>query len=151
MLKINEEINYDVNTAEIKEGVRQIAIEGKNDKFISIIESTLQKLSNRDYISFDEKYIKLVMISYFMLSNIYMVKSEYEVEKGYIDIALLRREPIDPDYYAIFEIKYIKKSEYEKYGEKIVEEKKNEAIDQIIANTSIELKNLQDLKWVVVL
>jgi hypothetical protein len=150
--KINEEINYDVNTAEIKEGVRQIAIEGKNDKFISIIENVLQKLSNRDYISFDEKYIKLIILSYLMLSNIYMVKSEYEVEKGYIDIALLRREPIDPDYYAIFEIKYIKKSEYEKYGEKIVEEKKNEAIDQIMCyNTSIELKNLPRLKkWVVV-
>lgn len=150
--KIREAANYDIDTVEISSAVSQIALEGKNDKFISVIESTLQKLSNRDYISFDEKYIKLVMISYFMLSNIYMVKSEYEVEKGYIDIALLRREPIDPDYYAIFEIKYIKKSEYEKYGGKIIEEKRKEAIEQIKKyDTSGELANLPGLKkWVVV-
>jgi len=150
--KINEETGYDINTSFIKEGIRQIAIEGKNDKFISVIEKTLHKLSNRDYINFDEKYIKLIMLSYFMLSNIYMVKSEYEVEDGYIDIALLRREPIDPSYFAILEVKYIKKSEYETYGEEIVVEKKNEAISQIMKyQSSQELRDLSELKkWVTV-
>jgi hypothetical protein len=132
--KVREAINYEIDTVEISDAVSQIALEGKNNQFISVIENTLHKLSNRgwsqaelaarlcilDYISFDEKYIKLIMLSYFMLSKMYMVKSEYEVESGYIDIALLRREPIDPDYFAIFEVKYIKKTEYEAYGEKIV-------------------------------
>jgi hypothetical protein len=159
--KVREAINYEIDTVEISDAVSQIALEGKNNQFISVIENTLHKLSNRgwsqaelaarlcilDYISFDEKYIKLIMLSYFMLSKMYMVKSEYEVESGYIDIALLRREPIDPDYFAIFEVKYIKKTEYEAYGEKIVEEKKNEAIAQILRyNTSNELKNLSNLK-----
>ncbi len=150
--KIREAINYEIDTVEISSAVSQIALDGKNDKFISVIENTLHKLSNRDYINFDEKYIKLIMISYLMLSNVYMVKSEYEVENGYIDIALLRREPIDPDYFAIFEVKYIKKSEYEAYGEKIVEEKKNEAIEQIMKyQCSRELRDLLMLKkWVVV-
>jgi hypothetical protein len=164
--KVREAINYEIDTVEISDAVSQIALEGKNNQFISVIENTLHKLSNRgwsqaelaarlcilDYISFDEKYIKLIMLSYFMLSKMYMVKSEYEVESGYIDIALLRREPIDPDYFAIFEVKYIKKTEYEAYGEKIVEEKKNEAIAQILRyNTSNELKNLSNLKkWVIV-
>jgi len=150
--KINEETGYDINTSFIKEGVRQIAIEGKNDKFISVIEKTLHKLSNRDYINFDEKYIKLIMLSYLMLSNIYMVKSEYEVEDGYIDIALLRREPIEPSYFAIFEVKYIKKMEYEIYGDKIVEGKKNEATKQIRKyHSSSELQSLSKLKkWVIV-
>ncbi|HOJ12487.1 MAG TPA: AAA family ATPase [Clostridiales bacterium] len=150
--KVREAINYEIDTVEISDAVSQIALEGKNNQFISVIENTLHKLSNRDYISFDEKYIKLIMLSYFMLSKMYMVKSEYEVESGYIDIALLRREPIDPDYFAIFEVKYIKKSNYEAYGEKIVEEKKNEAIAQILRyNTSNELKNLSNLKkWVIV-
>jgi hypothetical protein len=87
-----------------------------------------------------------------MLSNVYMVKSEYDVENGYIDIALLRREPIDPDYFAIFEVKYIKKSEYEVYGDKLVEEKKKEATAQILKyNTSNELKSISKLKkWVIV-
>ena len=81
-----------------------------------------------------------------------MVKSEYEVENGYIDIALLKREPIEPDYFAIFEVKYIKKSEYEANGEGIVEEKKKEAQAQILKyQTSDELENLLQLKkWVLV-
>jgi hypothetical protein len=150
--KIREAINYEIDTVEISSAVSQIALDGKNDKFISVIENTLHKLSNRDYINFDEKYIKLIMISYLMLSNVYMVKSEYEVENGYIDITLLRREPIDPSYFAIFEVKFIKKSEYEAYGEKIVGEKKNEAIAQILRyNTSNELKSISNLKkWVIV-
>ena len=150
--KIREAINYEIDTVEISNAVSQIALDGKNDKFISLIENTLHKLSNRDYINFDEKYIKLIMISYLMLSNVYMVKSEYEVENGYIDIALLRREPIDPDYFAVFEVKYIKKSEYEAYGDKLVEEKKNEATAQILKyNTSNELKSISKLKkWVIV-
>jgi hypothetical protein len=150
--KVREAIDYEIDTVEISNAVSQIALDGKNNKFISVIENTLHKLSNRDYINFDEKYIKLMMISYLMLSNVYMVKSEYEVENGYIDIALLRREPIDPNYFAIFEVKYIKKLEYEAYGDKFVEEKKNEAIAQILRyNTSDELKNLTNLKkWVIV-
>ena len=150
--KIRETINYEIDTVEISSAVSQIALDGKNDKFISVIERTLHKLSNRDYISFDEKYIKLIMLSYFMLSNVYMVKSEYEVESGYIDIALLRREPIEPDYFAIFEIKYIKKSEYKVHEQKIVEEKKSQAMEQIMKyHGSDELQNLPKLKkWIVI-
>ncbi|NSW92525.1 MAG: AAA family ATPase [Firmicutes bacterium] len=150
--KLNEETDYDIDISFIKEGIRQIALEGKNEKFIEVIEKTLHKLSNRDYINFDEKYVKLIMLSYFMLSNIYLVKSEYEVDGGYIDIALLKREPIDPAYFAIFEVKYIKKSEYEAHGEKIIEEKKNEAMEQIMKyKSSDELQNLPRLKkWVIV-
>jgi hypothetical protein len=150
--KINEEINYDIDMSVIKEGIRQIALEGKNEIFMSTVESTLQKLSNRDYINFDEKYVKLIMLSYCMLSNVYLVKSEYEVDKGYIYIALLRREPIKPTYFAIFEVKYIKKAEYDAKGETIIEQKKNEAIFQIAEySTSVELMSLPNLKkWVIV-
>jgi hypothetical protein len=150
--KVREATNYEIDTIEISDAVSQIALEGKNNQFISVIENTLHKLSNRDYINFDEKYVKLIMLSYFMLSKVYMVKSEYEVEDGYIDIALLKREPIEPDYFAIIEVKYIKKLEYEAHGEGIVEEKKKEAQAQIIKyQTSSELKNLPQLKkWVLV-
>ena len=42
----------------------------------------------------------------------------------YIDIALLKQANMEPDFFAIFELKYITKTEYEKEGEKIVEIKK---------------------------
>lgn len=154
--KLNEEMDYEIDTSQIKEGLRQIALDGKNDIFIALVEKTLRKLSNRDYISFDEKYVKLIMLSYCMLSNVYMVKSEHEVEAGYIDIALLRREPIQPQYFAIFEVKYIKTSDYETQGEDkraaIIEMKKAEATKQLLKySTSEELVNLPNLKkWVIV-
>jgi hypothetical protein len=109
-------------------------------------------LATGRFIPFDEKYIKLIILSYCMLSNIYMVKSEYEVADGYIDIALLRREPIAPGYFAIMEIKYIKQSEYEAQGQKLVEEKKAEAIKQLQKYSgSDELIHLPQLKkWVLI-
>ena len=52
-----------------------------------------------------------------------MVKSEYEVENGYIDITLLRREPMILPILQYLKLSLLK-SEYEAYGEKIVGEKK---------------------------
>lgn len=164
--KINEHLGYEIDISHIKEGIRQVALEGKNSQLVTVVENTLHKLSDRDYIKFDEKYVKLLIMSYCMLSNVYLVKSEYEVEDGYIDIALLRREPVQPAYFAIFEIKYIKKSEFKATGEPgaiqingdiilknaIVAQKKAEALQQLAKYTSSsELKSIPNLKkWVLI-
>ncbi|MGL5353946.1 MAG: AAA family ATPase, partial [Clostridium sp.] len=58
MKKINESVDYELDIAEVKESIEDIALEGTNDALVSIVEKTLNKLSNRDYIKFDEKYIK---------------------------------------------------------------------------------------------
>lgn len=150
--KISEELDYEVNASQISNAIRQMALSGRNDKLIKIVETTLNKLSNRDYIKFDEKYIKLIFLTYCFLSKIYMVKSEYEVEDGYIDIALLKQVNMEPDYFAIFELKYITKGEYEKLGDNIIEEKKEEAVEQLQKYIeSEELKGLPKLKkWALV-
>lgn len=150
--KIDEDIQYDANKKDISEAITDIALKGNNSKLVTLVESTLNKLSNRDYINFDEKYIKLLIFAYCILSKVYLVKSEYEVENGYIDIALLRREAVEPKYFGIFELKYITKASCEKYGTKLVEEKKQEALEQLKKyNTSQELLSLKALKkWVLV-
>ncbi len=149
---IKEAADYELDVADIKDSIEKIALDGEIGEFVSLIEKTLNKLSNRDHINFDEKYVKLIMISYLMLSRVYYVKSEYEVEDGYIDIALLERSGIKPNYEAIIELKYIKNSEYKKKGEKIVKEKVKEAKEQIAkykeADELREKENLQ--KWVLV-
>jgi len=49
----------------------------------------LKGLSNRDYQQFDEKYIKVVMLSLLSDVNLYIPHSEYEVSAdGYIDLYL---------------------------------------------------------------
>lgn len=150
--KVSEELNYELEISEINDSIREIALKGRNNNLISIIEKTLNKLSNRDYINFDEKYVKLIFLTYCFLSKIYLVKSEYEVNEGYIDIALLKQANMEPNYFGIFELKYITKGQYDKLGDKIVEEKTREAIEQLNKyKYSEELVALQNLKkWAVV-
>jgi Arc/MetJ family transcription regulator len=113
----------------------------------------MQKLIDlKGNIDFDEKYVKLTMLSYLMLSRVYYVKSEYEVEDGYIDIALLERSGVDPDYEAIIELKYIKKSEYGAKGEAIVDDKLEEAKEQLLKyKQADELRARQNLKKIVLI
>lgn len=150
--KLNEAIDYEIDVSDIEEAITEMALEGNNGSLVSIVEKTLSKLSNRDYIKFDEKYVKLIFLTYCFLSKIYLVKSEYEVDNGYIDIALLKQINMEPTYFAIFELKYITKAEYERDGEAVVEAKKKEAIEQLQKyNTSDELKSLPNLKkWAIV-
>lgn len=150
--KLSEAIESELKTSEIRKAIKNIAVNGDNIKLIEICERTLNKLSNRDYIKFDEKYIKLIFLTYCFLSKIYLVKSEYEVENGYIDIALLKQVNVEPTYFAIFELKYIKVSEYKDQGDTIVQYHLNEAINQLKKyETCDELKKIKNLKkWAIV-
>ncbi|AZO93467.1 AAA family ATPase [Halocella sp. SP3-1] len=116
-LKNQYQISYDVE--EMAKSIWQMGFDGEIKPFLSYIsENVLQKLSNRDLINFDEKYIKLVLFSYLVTSNLYRPVSETEVENGYIDIYLERdiRMP-DVKYEWIIELKYLKKSERDKLAE----------------------------------
>lgn len=150
--KLSESTNYEIDVTEIEDAVTEIALEGKNASLVKIVEKTLNKMSNRDFIKFDEKYVKLIFLTYCFLSKIYLVKSEYEVNGEYIDIALLKQVNVNPNYFAIFELKYITRSEYEKQKEKLVNEKKEEAVRQINEYVkSDELKSIKNLKkWALV-
>ncbi len=79
----------------------------------------------------------------------YYVKSEYEVEGGYIDIALLPRINVKAPNHAIIELKYIPK---ELFSEKLLQEKIHEAEDQISRYSNAEeLRQVPNLlKFVVV-
>ena len=150
--RLEEESNFELDTKEVKNALKEIAKKGSNLKLTKLVEYTLNKLSNRDYITFNEKYIKLIFLTYCYLSRIYLVKSEYEVEDGYIDIALLKQVNMEPKYFGIMELKYISKSKYEEKGEEIVKEKLEEAKEQLKKyNTSEELKNIINLKkWAII-
>ena len=150
--RLEEESDFELNTKEVKDAIKDIAKNGNNLKLVEIVEKTLNKLSNRDYITFNEKYVKLIFLTYCYLSKIYLVKSEYEVEEGYIDIALLKQVNMEPKFFGIMELKYISKSKYDEKGEEIVKEKLNEAKEQLKKyDRSEELKNMKNLKkWVIV-
>jgi len=89
--------------------MRQGLVDGKIDGLIAVTEKLLKGLSNRDYERFDEKYIKVVMLSLLSDVNIYIPKSEYEIgADGYVDICLQAAfEPQKSANYFI-ELKYVK-------------------------------------------
>jgi hypothetical protein len=69
----------------------------------------LSKLSDYDLQRFDEKYIKVLLLSYLLLHNFYIPISEYEAVPGRSDI-FLQRNPKFPQvkYEYIWELKYCK-------------------------------------------
>ncbi len=82
---------------------------GNPDMLVALTEKLLKGLSNRDYQNFDEKYIKVVMLSLTSSVNVYIPHSEYEVgADGYVDIYL--QAVFEPERSAHFflELKYAK-------------------------------------------
>lgn len=87
----------------------QALVEGKIDGFIALTEHLLRGLSNRDYERFDEKYIKVVMLSLLSEINIYIPHSEYEVgTDGYVDIYLQAAFEPERSVSYFIELKYVK-------------------------------------------
>ncbi|BBE30032.1 hypothetical protein OSSY52_01730 [Tepiditoga spiralis] len=118
--------NY-IDTGKIKIAIRKLLVDGNINSLANEIEDVLKKLSDRDFQSFSEKHIKMLLFSYLILTPWAYVKSEYPVEGGYIDLAMFKRYEEVP-YNAIIELKYIKKKDY---TEKIYQVKIKEAVNQI--------------------
>lgn len=78
---------------------------------IEVVEAILARLSNRDAVGFDEKYVKAIFASLFYTTQIYTIHSEYETDRRYVDLLLTRRPPLEPNYQFAIELKYLKKSE----------------------------------------
>ena len=143
---LREEINIDIND-NYTEIAREIALGGKIDKIIEMLKKYLNNLSNRDYVKFDEKYIKLIFYCIAMNLKIFRLKSEMEVQRKYPDILLIPRER-DKGYKGVMiEFKYLKKGEENK-----LEEKQKEAKEQIKEYGEFEeIKELENIhKYTVV-
>ena len=144
---LDEETNLIIEEREYNEILQEVALEGKIDKAVGLLQKYLNNLSNRDYQNFTEKYVKLIFYCIMMNLKIYNVKSEMEVQREYPDIVLIPKEK-DKGYNAIMiEFKYLNKTEENK-----LEEKQKEARKQIekYANTE-EMKEIKNLnKYTVV-
>ena len=119
-----------------------MALEGKIDNAILLLQKYLEKLSNRDYQNFDEKYVKVMFFCIAMNLGTFIVKSELEVEREYQDILLVPKEAEKGYYTILIEFKYLKKGEENK-----LEQKQEEAKEQIIRySNKEEMKEVKKLK-----
>jgi hypothetical protein len=114
-----EQLTCDLNTdimldpGEESAAIRMLAYDSDPIPYLDYISKNIfQRLSNRDLIGFDEKYVKLMLLNGLFRSRLYIPDSEKEVEHGYIDI-FLQRSPLLPEvpYEWVWELKYLKKDE----------------------------------------
>ena len=101
----------ELKTLDIENAFRDLAWENRPEPFLGLIEAALKGLSNRDMRQFDEKYIKVLFVTFANLAEIYFVRSDVEVARKYPDVMFLERAPHEPEYEFVFEIKYLKKAD----------------------------------------
>ena len=147
MKMINKEAELRIDQEEYNQIAREVALEGRIDKIVEMVEKYLRNLSNRDYIKFDEKYVKLIFYCIAMNLKIYNVKSEMEVERKYPDILLVPRDKVKGYNAVMIEFKYLKKGEEDQ-----LEKKQEEARKQIEEYASFEeIRDIEKLsKYTIV-
>jgi hypothetical protein len=119
---------------------------GNHEPFFDLIQKALTQLSNRDYQKFDEKYIKMFVIAYAMLADIFFIQSERETSAGgFIDLELCiqPKNLHRPHCQYVFEFKYLKKE-----NENLLSAKQEEAEAQLkkYLATDVILKNAAKLR-----
>ncbi|TAE47441.1 MAG: AAA family ATPase [Bacteroidetes bacterium] len=144
---IREHIEKPVQSIEVNAAVREMARQNNPRPLIEIVSDALQQLSNRDWIQFDEKHVKMVLISYLHSSQLYFIKSEFESGQKYIDVLLLRRDPFPAPYQFAFELKYLKQKDAHQLPQTISTGR--EQLQGYLQKE--ELSSLSDLKaWLMV-
>ena len=136
---IDKQAQMTIELKEYNEILEEMALEGRIDKIVEMLEKYLKNLSNRDFQRFDEKYVKLIFYSIAMNLKIYNVKSELEVEREYPDIVLIPKDRTKGYNAIMVEFKYLKKGEENK-----LERKQKEAREQIEKYSSKQ--EMQDIE-----
>ncbi len=142
--QLEETYGVEVKLFDLRRSLQVLAYQGDITPFVKQVENVLRQLSRREFRKFNEKYIKAIMAAYLLLTPVYFVKTEYEVNGGYIDLVLFRRPPFDAKYQYVFEFKYVPKGQA---SPEIVEEKRREAIQQLRNYLKVEeIKAKDNLK-----
>ena len=124
------------------EMVKEIALEGRIDTLVNLVQKYLSNLSNRDFQRFDEKYIKLIFYCISMNLKLFSVKSEMEVHRNYPDLLLIPVDKTKGYKSVMIEFKYLKKGEENK-----LQEKQQEAKGQIKRYAEFEeIKTIEGLR-----
>ena len=144
---LSQNADLQISDSDYTEILREIALEEKIDKLVELAHKYLENLSNRDYVKFDEKYIKLIFYCIAINLKVFRLKSEMEVQRKYPDILLIPKDK-SKDYKAVMiEFKYLKKEE-----SNLLQEKQDEAKKQIEEYAKFEeIKEIPNLnKYTVV-
>ena len=103
-------------------------------------------MDNRDFRGFSESKVKIAAAAIAQSNKYVLLKSEYPVEEGYVDIVLFPYHT--QGITALFELKYIKK---ENLNQATLEEKRKEAYLQLKKyGEAKEFANQDIVKWILI-
>ncbi|HBC84957.1 MAG TPA: hypothetical protein DCZ30_06085, partial [Clostridiales bacterium] len=89
---VNKVAELRIEENEYNKILEELALEGKIDTILELLHKYLNNLSNRDFIKFDEKYVKLIVYCIAMNLKLFAVKSEMEVNRNYPDLLLVPKD-----------------------------------------------------------
>lgn len=144
---LNEMTELRIEENDYNKILEELAIEGKIDTIVNLLHKYLSNLSNRDFIKFDEKYIKLIVYCIAMNLKLYTTKSEVEVNRNYPDLLLVPQDTTKGYKSVMIEFKYLKSNETQK-----LKEKQEEAKEQIKRYSEFEeIRSIENLnKYTIV-
>ena len=109
--KLVEDVHHvEVDLAPLRTAQRAMAVRGDMAPFLELVFTrVLRKLSNRDLIRLDEKTMKVVLLSYLSLGEVFFAWSEVELGFGYSDLVLVpSRSQTAAKIGFVIELKYLK-------------------------------------------
>ena len=101
---------FKINIDRLEEHLANFAIKGDTTVFTHLADKIKENSAIRDYIH-KEQHIKAMYIAYLSLTPYYIIKSELELNKGFADIFIKPFNNSYIKYFAILEVKYIKRDE----------------------------------------
>jgi hypothetical protein len=111
--------DYNRLTHLIRDAIRKLVFQGQIEDFAKCVEQALEKAhSNRDNVGYNEKHLKTLVVGLLFPYESYLIRSEYEVEKRFIDIFLERIPQVSIKQEIVIELKYIKKENADKWLDK---------------------------------
>ncbi len=140
----DEKIEIEVSSQ--REAIEEVVRTGKIEKLNKCVSEFMKKMSKRNFIDFNEKNLKFIYFMMLIDSGYYYTNDEYEVNNGYIDIYLRKKNENIPNN-VIIELKYIKKKDY---NEKILNSKIEEGRRQLEEYSQDERLATPLKKYVVV-
>ncbi len=97
---------------DISEAVVRLSVDNELGPLLALVEQVLGRLSNRDMRGgFSEGHLKAVIASLLVPSKVYLVRSEPEAERKYVDLLCTALPEVLVNWNFAFEVKYLKKKD----------------------------------------
>jgi Predicted AAA-ATPase/PD-(D/E)XK nuclease superfamily len=104
---------------EIRDAIEQLVMQGDIEPFTKYVARVLDKEhSTRDNYGYNEKHLKTLVIGMLFPYESYLIRSEMELNRRYIDVFLERIPQVDIKHEIVLELKYVKKENRSKWADK---------------------------------